>query len=255
MPFLDSDGVDVYYEVVGEGAPLVLQHGLTGNLGIFKLLGYTEGLRGRYKLILIDARGHGRSGKPSDSKAYRLRSVAGDVVAVLDERGVERSHFRGYSMGGSIGLGLGVYSPERFMSLIIGGWGMAETDSPEEIERRRPTIEWFGEGLEAMVARFEEMGAMSPEWREGLMMNDTKALIALWSVREHVGFEERLPQLGLPCLFYAGEEDYLYQRAKRTAEVIPGARFVSIPDLDHVGTLMQSAAVLPHVLDFLDSIP
>lgn len=255
MPFVDNDGVNIYYEVEGEGDPLVLQHGLIMNLKGFRRYGYTEKLRKKYRLILIDARGHGRSDKPHESDAYRLRNFVNDIVAVLDEIGVERSHFLGYSMGGSIGLGIGIYSPDRFRSLIIGGMGMEETDSKEEINRRRAFIDVFREGMKATVAWFERIyGALSPELREDVMGNDPEALIACWSVREHVGFEDRLPLVDLPCLLYAGDQDYLYQRAKRTAEIIPNARFVSLPGLDHFGGLGHSEVVLPNVLNFLASI-
>jgi pimeloyl-ACP methyl ester carboxylesterase len=254
LPFVDNDGVNIYYEVEGEGDSLVLQHGLIMNLKGFKRNGYTEKLRKKYRLILIDARGHGRSDKPHESDAYRLSNFVNDTVAVLDDLGVERSHFLGYSMGGSVGLGIGVYSPDRFNSLIIGGMGMAETDSEAEIDRRRAFIDVFREGMKATVAWFERVYELSPELREDIMGNDPEALIACWSVREHVGFEDRLPLVDLPCLFYVGDQDYLYQRSKQTAQIIPGARFVSLPGLDHLGGFGHSEVVLPHVLNFLTDI-
>ena len=229
MPFVDNDGLKIYYEVEGEGAPLMLHHGLTSTHNSFKRNGYTEKLRKSYRLILIDARGHGKSDKPHEAKEYKLRNFVSDTVAVLDELGLEKSHFLGYSMGGSVGLGIGVYSPERFKSLMIGGWGMAETDSEEEIKRRKEFTDVFREGMDVVVA-------------------------ALWSVREHVGFMDRLPLVELPWLFYAGDKDYLYERAKKTAEIIPNAQFVSLSGLNHSGASVHSELVLPHVLKFLASI-
>jgi pimeloyl-ACP methyl ester carboxylesterase len=223
MPFVENNGVNIYYEVEGDGDSLVLQHGLTSNLKDFRRYSYTDKLGQKYQLILIDARGHGKSDKPHESDAYRLRNFVNDTVAVLDDLGIERSHFLGYSMGRSIGLGIGVYSPERFRSLIIGGMGMAETNSQKEINRRKAFIDVFREGNEATIAWFERIyGVLSPEHREDLMGNDPEALIACWSVREHVGFEDRLPLVDLPCLFYAGDQDYLHQRSKQTVEIIPG---------------------------------
>jgi pimeloyl-ACP methyl ester carboxylesterase len=158
-------------------------------------------------------------------------------------------------MGGSIGLGIGAYSPERFRSLIIGGMGMAETNSRKEIIRRKAFIEVFREGNEATIAWFERIyGVLSPEMKEDLMGNDPEALIACWSVREQIGFEYHLPLAHLPCLFYVGDKDYLYQRSKQTAEIIPGASFVSLPGLDHFGGFRHSEVVLPHILNFLASI-
>jgi len=255
LPFVDNDGINIYYEVEGEGDSLVLQHGLTLNLEDFIRCNYTEKLRKRNRLILIDARGHGRSDKPHESDAYRLRNFVNDTVAVLDVLRVERSHFLGYSMGGGIGLGIGVYSPERFRSLIIGGWGMAETDSEVEIERRKMFVDMFGEGMEATVSILVRGDRVwPPGMKEDVLRNDPEALIASYSVREHVGFKDRLPLIDLPCLFYVGDQDYHYQKSKQTAEIIPGARFLSLPGLDHQEGLMSSEVVLPHIMEFLASI-
>ena len=255
MPFVDNEGLKIYYEVEGEGAPLMLHHGLTSSHNSFKRNGYTEKLRKSYRLILIDARGHGKSDKPHEAKEYKLRNFVSDTVAVLNELGLEKSHFLGYSMGGSVGLGIGVYSPERFKSLMIGGWGMAETDSEEEVNRRKGFTDVLREGMDAVVAAMEGRGVdSSPERKKEILENDSEALVALSSVKEHVGFMDRLPLVELPWLFYAGDQDYLYERAKKTAEIIPNAQFVSLSGLDHSGASVHSELVLPHVLKFLASI-
>ena len=132
---------------------------------------------------------------------------------------------------------------------------MAETDSEEKIKRSQDLIELYREGMEAVVAMFERSGGvLSPEIREDTMRNDPKALIALCSVREHIGFMDLLPSLELPCLFYAGDQDYYHQLSKETADIIPNARFVSLPALDHLGALIQSDLVLPHILKFLADV-
>ena len=68
MPYAQSNEVEIFYETVGEGYPIVLQHGLTGNLdgwyGRAREVNYVEALQDKYKVVLVDARGHGKSGKP-----------------------------------------------------------------------------------------------------------------------------------------------------------------------------------------------
>jgi pimeloyl-ACP methyl ester carboxylesterase len=73
------------------------------------------------KVILTDARGHGRSDKPHEPAAYDLRLRAMDVATVLDHLGLPTANYFGYSMGGWIGFGLAKYAPERARSLILGG--------------------------------------------------------------------------------------------------------------------------------------
>ena len=233
----------------------MLHHGTTGNLKGFRYFGYTEKLRQKYQLILIDVRGHGRSDKPHEPDAYRLKNLVNDTVAVLDDLGIEKAHFLGYSLGGIVGLGIGVYSPDRFKSLIIGGMGMAEMDSEEEVKRSQGFIELFREGMEALISRRENGGVvMSQEMREDTRRNDPEALISMCSLTEHIGFKDLLPSLRLPCLFYAGDQDYYHQLSKETADIIPNARFVSLPALDHLGALIQSDLVLPHILKFLADV-
>ena len=256
LPYVENDGINIYYEVEGEGAPLMLLHGLAGSLNGFRNLGYTEKLSKEHQLILIDARGHGRSDKPHQPEAYRLKLFVNDTLAVLDELGVEKPHFLGYSMGGMVGLGIGVYSPDRFRSLIIGGMGMRERDTEMSIKRDQVLIERFQKGIDAMWSmRAGNLQGLPSEVvsriKEEFYLNDPEALLAFLSVREHVGFEDLLPSLELPCLFYAGDQDILYDGAKQTAELIQNARFVSLPGLDHVGAIRHNDKVLPHVLSFI----
>jgi pimeloyl-ACP methyl ester carboxylesterase len=90
--------------------------------------------------------------------------------------------------------------------------------------------------------------------KEEFYLNDSEALLAFLSVREHVSFEDLLPSLELPCLIYAGDQDYLYDKAKQTAELIQSARFVSLPGLDHIEAFRHSDKVLPYVLSFIKEV-
>jgi pimeloyl-ACP methyl ester carboxylesterase len=92
--------VHVHYEVEGEGPPIVLQHGFTDSLRTWYELGYVDALKQDYRLILVDARGHGSSDKPHEPQAYKPECYAADVVSVLTDLGISRAHFFGYSMGG-----------------------------------------------------------------------------------------------------------------------------------------------------------
>src|SRR5579859_4440923 len=117
MPYTNDSGIRIHYQVEGNGPALVLQHGFGDNLESWYELGYVDGLRRHYRLILLDARGHGGSDKPNDPNAYALHQRVGDVAAVLDALGVRHASFWGYSMGGWIGFGIAKYAPERFPAL------------------------------------------------------------------------------------------------------------------------------------------
>ncbi len=120
MPSVENQGVRIHYEVEGQGCPLVLHHGSFGSLNDWRESGYVEALRPDYRLILLDARGHGASTKPHDPDAYRMELRVSDIVAVLDDLGVATAHFMGWSLGGYVGYGLAKFAPQRFSSLVLG---------------------------------------------------------------------------------------------------------------------------------------
>ena len=95
MPYVDNAGVKIHYHVEGDGPPLVMQHGVTNSLETWYAYGFVEGLKKDYRLILVDARGHGRSGKPHDPEEYDLKLRVSDILAVMDDLGVEVAHYLG----------------------------------------------------------------------------------------------------------------------------------------------------------------
>ena len=103
MPFANNNGVKIYYEVEGQGPPLVLAHGISMGLNNWRRNGYTDALKKDFQLVLYDARGHGRSDKPHEPAAYGLLNMAEDVVAVLDDLGIGQAHYFGFSMGAKVG--------------------------------------------------------------------------------------------------------------------------------------------------------
>ncbi len=253
MPIVDSDGCKIFYELEGEGYPLFIHHGGGGSITSWRDAGYIAPLAERYRLILLHARGHGKSDRPRNPEAYSNKLMADDVLAVLDDQGIERAHYYGYSRGGMMGLTLCKYAPSRFSSMIIGGMGPIERDA-EAAAARRPRIELFQHGLDAVISSVEKERGRKlseielAEWP----MKDLKAIAAYQSLLDHIGYDEFLPLVDIPMLFYAGTRDRFYSDTKRGAEMMPNARLVSIPDLDHETCFNRSDLVLPHVFQFLD---
>ena len=257
MPFADNEGVRIFHEVEGIGTPLVLHHGLTGSHENWsKRANYVGALKDKYQLILMDARGHGRSDKPHAPDRYGMKYMVGDVTAVLDELGIDKAHFWGYSMGGRVGLATGRYAPDRFSSLIIGGNGLSEKDSEGEMEELKGYISIMKQGLDAWLAFFGSKIEDLEGWENDKWNNaDFDALIAYCSYYENIGMAEYLPTLTVPCLLYAGAEDtYPHSTAKACAEIMQNALFVSLPGLNHGGAFRSIDQVLPHALRFLESL-
>jgi pimeloyl-ACP methyl ester carboxylesterase len=251
MPYADNNGIRIHYHVEGDGPPLVLQHGFTSSLKNWYAYGYVEPLKKDYRLILIDARGHGESDKPHDTAQYDLKLRVKDVLAVLDEVGIDKAHYLGYSMGGRIGFGIAMHAPERVHSLIIGGMHPYDSGGNTSADER---VKLLSQGMEAYVASMEaQSGPIDPARRARLLANDPEALIAAISAPRGTSGDV-LPKMTMPCLLYVGEADGFYQGARECVKHIPNATFVSFPGLDHGQVSQGSDVVLPHVTEFLRRI-
>jgi pimeloyl-ACP methyl ester carboxylesterase len=249
MPYADNEGVRIHYETEGEGPPLVLQHWSVATLENWYDFGYVAALKDEYRLILLDARGHGGSDKPRTPEAYKLEQRVGDIVAALDDLGVATAHYFGYSMGGWIGFGLARYAPERFRSLIIGG---ADPSASEMNGLRQLLRVGVEKGPEAFVAMWEEeYGVLPPALRERMLAYDYETLLVVAQDRESL--EAVLPTMSMPCLLYAGELDEP-EPVEECSKLIANAEFFTLPGLDHGGAITRSDEVLPHIRRFLAKV-
>ena len=247
MSLVKNQDIRIFYEVVGQGQPLVLLHGFAGNSKDWKRNGYVEKLSDDYQLILIDERGHGLSDKPHDPAAYEIEKRASDIVAVLEDLDLKKSHVWGYSMGGEVCFGLAQFHADCIESLIIGGMAPSSPVHPKAYDEQIAVLK------RGIVAAADAWGYDSSERREEFLKNDPKALIASTiAARDWSGCEDILETLEIPCLIYVGEADsFMFDAAKRGASQIPEARLVIIPGLDHGQAYADSRLILPLVRDFL----
>ena len=109
MPKLNRDGVELYYEVHGEGPPVLLTHGYSSSSHMWE--GQVAAFCKRYKLITWDMRGHGRSDYPDDLGAYTEAATVADMAAILDAVGAKRAVIGGLSLGGYMSLAFHLAHP------------------------------------------------------------------------------------------------------------------------------------------------
>ena len=253
MPYADNNGVRIHYHIEGDGSPLALQHGLTSSILRWYEFGFVDALKADYKLLLIDARGHGDSDKPHDAEAYDRKLMASDVIAVLDAEGVEEAHYMGYSMGGSIGFGLAETFADRFRSLIIGGMHPYPLDAVGLDDRIRRIDTG---GMEGYVSDLESDGdVISSERKAQLLANDPQAIVgASLGLKNRPDLSHVLPTMTMPCLVYAGDADGLHVGASECVKHMPNVTWISLPGLDHTLAMERSDLVLPPVQKFLKNV-
>jgi pimeloyl-ACP methyl ester carboxylesterase len=263
MPYATNplDGVRTYFEDGGGTSPAVLFYtGFADPLQVAKASRLAEALSGEFRLIFADHRGQGGSDKPRSVDAYELTTRVADAVAVLDELNVDRAHFLGSSWGARLGFALGEHAPERVLSLVLCGnqpyaWNL-ESLTAHAVDAAMAAS--GRDGMTGFVETFESaLGFRFPEQDRTWMLstNDPAALAAAWqSVRVEGAVSQDLGRWGTPCLICVGEADEMHDDARRAADEIPGAIFVSLAGHSHISAFYEAdTLLLPHILDLVRS--
>ncbi len=251
-----TDGRAIAYQVAGHGFPLVLLAGQANNHHWWD--GIRDDFHATHRTITLDYRGTGDSDTPDEP--YSTAGFAADVVAVLDDLGVERADVYGTSMGGRVAQWVAVDHPHRIRRLVLGctspggRHGVERGDDvrrslahPDQAARRRALLElmYSPAWLAAHPGPYTVLGdpGMPPHARRRHLVasgeHDT------WDV---------LPGISAPTLVVHGADDRLNPavNAGLLAERIPGARLHMIPGARHAYFDEFRAVAAPLVLDFLN---
>jgi pimeloyl-ACP methyl ester carboxylesterase len=171
-----------------------------------------------------------------------------DVTSVLDDLGISKAYFLGYSMGGWTAYNLAVHAPERVTALMVGG------EDPFELsfEHMRRILR---EGMEAWVGVWEAWsGPLPAARRERVLSNDAQALLA--AAQDRPDLAQALSEVDTPCLLFVGEKDPGYQRVHECAERLRNAWLVSLPGLNHYEAERRSDLILPQITAFVrEAVP
>lgn len=250
--FASSDCYQIYYEVHGEGEPLILVHGWSLNIeSNWKSTGWIEALSAVRQVIVLDIRGHGNSDKPHEPEAYGYAAMARDIISVMDHLGIAQADLVGYSLGAFSSVHLLGHKQDRFRSVAMIGIG----DEDEESLALAPVI------AEAMRAE-DESTITDPKARlyrvfaQADPRNDLEALavsaLKMWPDSSPLQLGgPGLGNVSIPVLIVNGENDIPYVYTDQNlAAAIPGARLVEIPETDHLGVLYDPR-FKDTLLDFL----
>ena len=258
----DSQGVRIAYELRGEGEPLVLVHGLAYDRAGWGRL--PELLARHFRVVLLDNRGVGESDAPAGP--YTVAQMAGDVVAVLDDAGIERTNLFGVSLGGYIAQELTLGYPERVAKLILastapgGPQAVPMPQSTQEVFARYPTMEREA-GLRMFVENsLGERGVHElPDLVEEIFRYrlghapSVEAWVAQATAGATYESYERIGAIGVPTLVIAGSADVVVdpRNAALLGELIPHARVEIVPDRGHLMVWEDSERVAELVTEFL----
>ena len=245
--YFDSGGVRIHYAEKGSGTPVVLVHGLGVNLGMnWVRSGIFDGLAKDHRVVALDLRGHGLSGKPHDPALYGV-TIVEDIVRLMDHLGIDRAHVVGYSMGGFIALKMAETRPGRLLSVAPCGSGWS-SDPGKDLAFLKMLADRLdhGGGFESLLERLQPVGR--PVGRGKILMvsammtmaNDRRAVSAmLRSTDALLVGADTLKNNKTPALCIAGERDPLKPLADQMCAATANMRQVVVPGADHFSTLSK----------------
>jgi pimeloyl-ACP methyl ester carboxylesterase len=237
----DSNGVEIHYRVMGDGEPVLLLHGISGSGDNWHQFGIAPALAKDYRVITMDLRGHGQSGKPHDARKYG-HEIAEDVVRLLDHLQIKKAHIVGFSLGGFVTIKLLTTRPECITSAIVVGWGWIDPVAGNK--RWIPAADLLDQGKGPAMAFLRssnpdapppnqaQLDALNRGFLEG---NDPKALgAALRNISQLCVTETQLRAIRVPVLSIVGENDHLKPDVDRMGGLLPDHRIEVIPNAGHV---------------------
>ena len=259
MTQIETGGLSVRYAFAdaAEKPVVVFSNSLGTNLRMWDP--QAAALEGRFQVLRYDTRGHGQTAVTPGP--YSVEQLGGDVLRLLDALGLERVHFCGLSLGGMIGMWLGVHAAERLDSLVLANTAAligTEEAWNARIERIRET------GLAAAAPSILERW-LSPEFRSRspelcqslermLVATPTEGYVACCAALRDADLREAIAAIRMPVLVIGGTKDLATQPAdtRAVAERVPGARYAEL-NTAHLSNLEATAEFNAEILRFWTS--
>jgi pimeloyl-ACP methyl ester carboxylesterase len=251
MATLNRDGVDLYYEVHGQGPVILLTHGYSATSQMWR--GQVEALSKDHKLVIWDMRGHGQTDSPEDLALYSEPHTVADMAALLDHVGADKAIVGGLSLGGYMSLAFHRAHPQRCRALLIidTGPGYKNDEAREG---------WNANALKRAdkldAEGFAALGG-SPEVRQAQhrsakgLANAARGMLT----QRDAAVISSLPEVKVPSVVIVGANDTPFLAASDyMAAKIPGAKKVLIPDAGHAANIDQPAAFNAALLEFIEGL-
>ncbi|UCE09965.1 MAG: alpha/beta hydrolase [Candidatus Thorarchaeota archaeon] len=259
MPFEKVNGIDIYYEIHGDGEPVVFGNGVFSNT-----LGWVNqqpAFSKDYQMILYDMRGQGQSGKPDGPYSFDLH--ADDQKALLESLGVFKAHHVGISYGGELGLVFALKYPELLKSLVVCSavsfvgpllYNMCQLWRYVCVLGDPELFYYATVPLNFRETFIEENTVLLEAARQRYTQLEYPALVNLLDAFLKLNITDQLPQIKTPTCVIAGEKDILkpaYPYSKLIHDLLPNSEMTIIPDSGHAVTFEKPDEFNRIVLSFL----
>lgn len=244
--FATTDGARLHYVEVGSGAPVILIHGARGSaIGNWFSNGIAPKLAETNKVYALDMRGHGLSDRRLH-KPFDHFAMASDILEFMDQKGIEKAHMGGFSMGAFVIVQLMMVAPERFVTCCLQGGGVRETPEwrarvPPDREGRDPDQD----RAEALVRQRQiEKGAEignnfsdGPPWRS-IGKNPPPEIQERFRKREEEIAAFDLSTIKFPVMAINGEFDRPREMTHRLWRELDDFTNLILPGKGHLTSMM-----------------
>lgn len=233
MPTVRVNDIDMYYEIHGEGEPVVLIAGLNSDHTLYQKLGIIPRLAERYQVVAFDNRGVGRTDKPDIP--YSIEMMADDTAGLMNALGIEQAHILGTSLGGRIAVALALRHPQQVKSLILVSTVMNMKKVQNTWARRR---------IRLMITIPLIRGA-----------NPYFAVVRQLEASRNYDCTDRLGGIHVPTLILHGKQDKSapYALAEEMHSGIKDSKMITFQG-SHIFFALRPKQFMEAISDFLDSL-
>jgi pimeloyl-ACP methyl ester carboxylesterase len=236
MPYSTENGLKIYYDLCGNGPPMVLVHAnpYDRRLWMYQIARFSQ----HFTVASVDIRGYGFSDKPETP--FTLEDMADDVLGVCKREGITRAIFGGVSVGSGIALVIGLDHPEIADALVLVGGNSRGGGSIQKRIDGYTSDDLAGYRRAHMCELFAPTFPDTPlgRWTVNLFCENSdtlsgRSIAQIFRAREGCDMSGRLSGMTVPTLVINGEYDGSLKAGQATAAGIPGARHVVIPATGH----------------------
>lgn len=254
----DSKGIRICFNDTGnaQGEPVFLVHGFAVNASLqWTIPGMTRTLTDKYRVILFDNRGHGRSARPKEDDQYGMEMVH-DMARLMDHLQIKKAHFVGYSMGAFLTHKFAATYPDRVKSIVLGGAGWLREgqatitmDEISESLRTNKSLEPLFRALHPADAKPINDASIKAMSKMALLINDPISLACVAKGMKQLKLsEEEEKKVSAPTLCIVGDRDPLAESVRIMEGTRNGLKVHYIKKANHM-----NAFELPEFRDVISS--
>ena len=267
--FAAGDGVNIHYQVAGQGLPLIFSHEFAGDITSWEP--QVNFFARRYRVITYCHRGYPPSDVPEDPGAYSQDRLVADMRELLRHLGVDRAYVAGLSMGAATAVSFAIAHPEMCRALVAAATGTGSTDREHHVEAFRQNVQrlqsegigGFADAYASGPARVQFQRKDPAGWekfRAGLAAHSARGSALMTQgvqLKRPTVFqlEEEMRRMTVPTLLMVGDEDEpCIEPMLFMKRCIPGSGLAMFPQSGHAINLEEPALFNSTVLDFLTAV-